>query len=139
MLQQDCRGQSIDIRLAAARRTSLFPDSAEGTSRAHALVPQLDWEPGTPGHISGHFPGCPGALPLGTLKGKGETNQEPDGVVQGGELEKARHGEPLPRPALQGLERGSKDLGFVTEGKADSDLTPVDSEYTASGGDHSGK
>ena len=48
-----------------------------------------------------------------------------NGIVQGDELEKARHRQALTFPALQGLERGGEHLGFVAEGEADPELTPV--------------
>ncbi len=128
MLQQNRRGQGIHLWLAAAGRAALFPDGSEGPGGAHALVPELERQTGPPGDRGGHLPRGRSTLLLGAFRRQRKAHDDPDRLVQRGELEQPGHGQTLPGSAHQGVERGGEGLSFIAEGKTDTDLAPVDSQ-----------
>ena len=137
MLQQNRRGQGIHLSLAAAGGAALLPDGGEGPGSAHAFIPELEWQAGAHGDGGCHLSGGGSTLLLVALGRQWKAYYYPDRLVQRGELEQPRHGEALPGSAHQGLERGGERLGLIAEGKADSDLAPVDSEKAAGFGKQS--
>ncbi len=139
MLQQDGRGQRVHIGLTTSGRATLLAYGIQGTCGAHALIPELERETGTTLDGCGHLPGGAGLLTFLTLEREGKTHQDSNRLVNGGELEKPRHREPLSLSALQRFERRGEHLGFIAESEADPELAPVDGEDAALRRYHPGK
>src|SRR5688572_13662903 len=140
MLEQHRRSQRVNVALAAPGRAALLPNNPEGAGGAHSLVPELQRQFGPALEGACYVPRRPRVVAFGSLGGKGKTDNDADRMMEGGELEKARHGKTLALAADQSLEGGGEHLRFITQGEADPELTPVDSEdATGCGNGHGAK
>jgi len=131
VLQEDRRGERVNIFFPATGSPTLFPNQRQGACRAHPFIPELDREPASTAYQAGKLSSSSRALFLFAVGSERQTDHSAHGLMLVDELEKSRHGKTFPRPARERLERGSEGLRLVRQREADANLSPVDGEQTA--------